>query len=100
MAEELALEQHLRRVGRRKRRDRPGLEAGRGPHLVMSRDAGVARARRSRNLQRIRASVTGQEREDGPPVADEDERLDDLSCLAANRYGCCCSRRRAVRELL
>src|SRR5256885_14328983 len=85
VTEELALEQHLRRVGRRKRRYSAGLKTRRRPDLVVCGDAGVACACRSRNLQRIGAPVAGQQREGRPAVADEDERLDDLAGFASDR---------------
>ena len=91
-----ALEQHLRDARSRKRRDGAGLEAGRCDDLVRPRDARVARAGGRRDLRRVRAPVAGNEREHRPAVADEDERLDDLRGLAADRVRRRRGRRRAV----
>ena len=78
----------------------PGLEAGRCDDLVRARDAGVARTGGRRDLRRVGAPVAGDEREHRPSVADEDDRLDDLRGLAADRARSRLRRRRAARELL
>jgi hypothetical protein len=88
------------RAGRRERRDRAGLESGGCDDLVRPGDPRVAGAHHRSDLCRVRAPVAGNEREHRAAVADEDDRLDDLRCLAPD---CACGRargRRAARELL
>src|SRR4051794_2296011 len=84
LSEQRALQQNERDPGDGERRDGAGLEARRGDHLVGAGYARVAGTRRRRDLDRVRPAVTGQQREQRPAVANEDERLDDLLELAAD----------------
>jgi hypothetical protein len=52
---------------------------GRGQNLVARRDPGRGRPDRTRDFDRVRATVTRDESDDRAAVADEDEGLDDLA---------------------
>ena len=76
------------------------LETGRGDDLPCMSDANLGGTDRCRDLQRVRPPVAGHEREHVGPVADEDERLDDLLEPAADRPRRRLRGRRPVGELL
>ena len=73
VAEQKAIEVDRLHLGQGKGCDGPGCETGRALHLVRLRDASIRRADCLGNLARISPPVSGDERDDGPPVADEDE---------------------------
>ena len=84
----------------RERGDAAGLEAGRLGDLLGPRDARERGARRAGDLLGVGAPVARDHRDHRPAVADEDERLDDLAELAADRARRRLRGRRPVRELL
>src|SRR4029450_1822320 len=63
-------------------------------------DLRLGNARCSGDLGRIRATVAGNQRHDPLAAAVEDERLDDLAELAADRASGVGARRRPLRDLL
>jgi hypothetical protein len=56
-------------------------------HLLRPRDVRLLRLDRGRDLGRVGAPVARDERDDGAPVAEQQQRLDDLRRLAADRLG-------------
>src|SRR5262249_50252721 len=67
------------------RRDGAGGEARERDDLAGVCDSSLSGSRRARDLRRIATTVSGQQGEDGPLVAHEDERLDDVGRLAPDR---------------
>ena len=89
-----------RSAGQRERRHTARLEARRSDDLGRSSHAGMSSTRGSGDLRRVRPTIAGDERDHGPGVAHEHERLDDLLERAAGRVRSCLRRRRARFELL
>ena len=99
--EQRPLDQRLRDRALRERRDRARLEAVASTHLRRpSRPAPSARRPRRATFALVGAAVARDEREHVRAVADEDERLDDLRELAADRARRVARGRRALGELL
>src|SRR5207302_10738596 len=82
------------------RRNRAGLEARQLAHLVRACDAGVGRACRACDLDGVAASVSRDEHDYEPVVAEADQRLDDLSGVATDGLRSIGGRRRLRGELL
>src|SRR5579884_2656369 len=99
-AQQLAVDERSSDARRGKRRHRARVEPGRRAHLLESGCSRVARAGGYGDLPGVGALVARHENEHRPPVADEDERLDDLRGRAADGTRGCGSRRRPVSELL
>ena len=78
VGEELSRDQNLGHAGSRERRDSTRFEAGRGEDLVGPSDASAPCSRCSGDLLLVGTPVTGNERKSRAPVADEEQRLDDL----------------------
>ena len=85
--EHLAIHEHALDLRERKGRHRAWGEAGHAPNLLGAGDFRAPATRCPRDLAGIGPPVTGDEDDHGSAVAVEDERLDDLLELAADRAG-------------
>jgi hypothetical protein len=100
VSEQRAIEEDRLHLPDRERRHGPWLVAGCVPHLLGACDSSLRTACSGGDLGPVGATVAGNEDENRPAVAVEDERLDDLCEVAADCFRGVLGGRRPVRELL
>jgi hypothetical protein len=100
VAEQARVDQNVLDLREWKGRHCPRVEARDLAHALGPGHSRLRTPRRVRDLPRVGAVVAWHEREDAPPVALEDEGLDDLSECASDRAGGVLRGRRPLGEFL